>query len=126
MMDPISVMNSFNKIGKYFLVFILLINLTGVSFAGDSIISAMSSLCETASALLATGAMLLIILAAAVYAIGQIVGAETRARASVWATAMITGALIGIVIYLVVPNLIGFLMTGTGTDERCGFTITTT
>jgi hypothetical protein len=124
MMDPISVMNSFNKIGKYFLVFILLINLTGVSFAGASIISAMSSLCETASMLLATGAMLLIILAAAVYAIGQIVGAETRARASVWATAMITGALIGIVIYLVVPNLIGFLMQGTGTEKRCDFTLT--
>jgi hypothetical protein len=54
--------------------------------------------------------MLLIILAAAVYAIGQIVGAETRARASVWATAMITGALIGIVIYLVVPGLIKLML----------------
>jgi hypothetical protein len=122
MMDPISVMNSFNKIGKYFLVFILIVNMAGLSFAQQSIIDAMSSLCETASTLLATGAMLLIILAAAVYAIGQIVGAETRARASVWATAMITGALIGIVIYLVVPNLISFMMKGQAlAGERCAF-----
>ena len=113
MVDPISIMKTINSFGKYIVIFVLFINFVGVGFASEAnILSAMSSLCNTAKALLATGAMLLIILAAAVYAIGQIVGAETRARASVWATAMITGAVIGIVIYLVIPGLIKLLLPG--------------
>ena len=73
---------------------------------------------------------LIIVLAAIVYSIGQITGAETRARASVWATAMIVGALVGFAIYLVVPPVIKALvgsgagslsaLTGTGSDP-CNF-----
>ena len=126
MVDPISVMKAINSFGKYLIVFVLLMNVIGISTASSQNISiAMSQLCETARSLLAVGAMLLIILAAAVYAIGQIVGAETRARASVWATAMITGAVIGIVIYLVVPNLISLLLKGTPADgaNPCAFSL---
>ena len=119
MVDPLSVMRAINSFGKYLLIFVLFVNVMGIAFAAGtttpppgqaSIIATMKNLCDTARSLLAVGAMLLIILAAAVYAIGQIVGAETRARASVWATAMITGAVIGIVIYLVVPGLIKLMM----------------
>ncbi len=84
-----------------------------------SVVSAMNSLCATAQTFLSVGAMLLVVLAAAVYAIGQILGAETRARASVWATAMITGAVIGIVIYLIVPTLLNMMMPNVGT-VACG------
>ncbi|MFH1447725.1 MAG: hypothetical protein ABIG39_02580, partial [Candidatus Micrarchaeota archaeon] len=38
------------------------------------------------------------ILAGGIYAIGQVLGAETRARASVWATAMLVGGVIGLII----------------------------
>jgi len=120
MVDPISAMNTINKYGRYFLIAVLLLNFVGVANAATgatALETAMKQLCETARNLLAIGAMLLIILAAAVYAIGQIVGAETRARASVWATAMITGAIIGIVIYLIVPSLIATL-TGATVDAN--------
>jgi hypothetical protein len=116
MFDMISAMNRF---GKYMTILVVLISLAGMVGAGSgNIISAMSSLCVTARTFLSVGAMLLVVLAAAVYAVGQIVGAETRARASVWATAMITGALIGIVIYVVVPPLLRMMMPS-GASINC-------
>lgn len=47
--------------------------------------------------------MILIIFAAVVFAAGQVLGAETRSRANVWATAMLIGALIGILVALIGP-----------------------
>jgi hypothetical protein len=43
-----------------------------------------------------------------------VLGAETRARASVWATAMLTGAVIGILIYLITPMVLKALLADTG------------
>ena len=56
--------------------------------------------------------LVLIILAAIVYAGGQLLGAETRARATVWATAMFMGAIIGGIIYLLIPAILNQLMFG--------------
>ncbi len=59
---------------------------------------------------MAAAIMIMILLAGATYAFGQVLGAETRARASVWATAMMTGALIGALIYLITPVIIDALI----------------
>jgi hypothetical protein len=64
--------------------------------------------------------MVLIVFAGAIYAIGQILGAETRARAAVWATAMLTGAIIGIIIYVITPPLVSLLTAGTGVSTAGG------
>ncbi|MFH1307208.1 MAG: hypothetical protein ABIH83_06175 [Candidatus Micrarchaeota archaeon] len=53
--------------------------------------------------------MLMIIGAGVVYAAGQMMGAETRARANTWATAMLVGAVIGILIVVVAPNILNIL-----------------
>ncbi len=45
-------------------------------------------------------------------------GAETRARANVWATTLITGALIGILISVVSPTILG-VMYGPTWDDSC-------
>ena len=60
--------------------------------------------------------MLMIVAAAVIFAIGQIMGAETRARANVWATNMMIGVIIGAVIYVLVPYLLGTLL---GTTFTC-------
>ncbi len=44
---------------------------------------------------------LLVVLSALTYALGQMSGAETRARASIWSTNMLTGALICSVLYVI-------------------------
>ena len=54
-------------------------------------------------------AMLMIVIAGVIYAAGQVMGAETRARANVWATAALTGALIGILIYAIAPGVLALI-----------------
>jgi len=119
-MDPLSIQRNMFKFGRVIFILALFV---GMAFANTTnLTNAMTQLCNDARMLLGIGAMLLVILAAAVYAIGQIVGAETRARASVWATAMLTGAVIGMVIYMLVPPLIGVVMGGTVTQgDPCAY-----
>jgi hypothetical protein len=62
---------------------------------------------------------LLIVAAAIVYAGGQLLGAETRARATVWATSMFMGALIGVLIYVIVPFVLGMMMPGGAFTTSC-------
>lgn len=77
---------------------------------GTQIETGICELYNIVNTLLAAVVFVLIVLAAIVYAAGQVMGAETRARASVWATSMIVGAVIGIVIYVVVPIVLGAMI----------------
>ncbi len=91
--------------------------LASVAFAGtETIASGLSSLCGFITGLVPVLTMLMLVGAGAIYAGGQMMGAETRARANVWATAMLTGALIGIVIIVVAPSI---LSTMYGTAVAC-------
>ena len=74
---------------------------------------AMSQLCTGLTTMLPVAAMLMIILAGVIYAAGQMMGAETRARANVWATACLTGALIAILITVVAPAVLSTINNGT-------------
>jgi ABC-type xylose transport system permease subunit len=103
-----------------FFIAVMLFIVTFSFAADDGIADAMAALCNDARSMLAIGVMLMVIMAAIVYAVGQILGAETRARASVWATAMVTGAVIGIVIYLIVPAIIGIMAPDLDVEEACG------
>ena len=130
-MDILGFVSSISKYGRYMVLLILLLNFAPVTFAENEICCAMQEMCAQAQTFLVFAAMMLIILAGAVYAIGQIMGAETRARASVWATSMLIGALIGLVIYLVVPAIIRQLtpdISGVTMDETnpCNFGCTCT
>ena len=83
----------------------------------DQIKSSLRELCIGLRSLVPIAAMLMILLAAVIYATGQMMGAETRARANVWATSCLTGALIGIIIASVAPIV---LETMAGTTVTCG------
>ena len=125
-MDVYQTMKKVNAFAGYFMLLVLLSTFIVPVFASgttgySSIASAMKKLCNDVRVLLVVAAMLLIVAAAVVYAIGQVVGAETRARASVWATAMITGAVIGLVIYLLTPIVIGSLWGKAQTGNPCEY-----
>ncbi len=77
----------------------------GTGFANLS--AALSSLCAGIRSIIPIIAFLMIVAAGAIYAAGQLLGAETRARASVWATAMLVGAVIGLLIVVVTPGILG-------------------
>jgi hypothetical protein len=99
----------FNKTSKFLVTLLLL---ASMSFASSNLISALTYLCTIAKTFLGVAALALIVLSGAVYAIGQIMGAETRSRAAVWATAMLTGAIIGAIIYVVAPTIVQLILGG--------------
>jgi hypothetical protein len=72
----------------------------------SSVYSGIQGFCSSVRSLLPVAAMLMVVLAGVIYAGGQIMGAETRARANVWATACLTGALIAILIVVVAPPVL--------------------
>ncbi|PIT84138.1 hypothetical protein COU37_05120 [Candidatus Micrarchaeota archaeon CG10_big_fil_rev_8_21_14_0_10_45_29] len=81
---------------------------------------ALSDMCTELTGVLPIMSMLLVIGAGIVYSAGQLMGAETRARANVWATTMIVGAIIGILIVVAAPPIINTLGAG---DLNCGYII---
>lgn len=74
--------------------------------------TALVALCNGIKGLLPVAAMLMIVLAGVIYAAGQIMGAETRARANVWATACLTGALIAVLIAVIAPAMLDTIYSG--------------
>jgi len=64
----------------------------------SGLVTAASLFCASLTSLLPLVAMLMVVLASVIYASGQVMGAETRARANVWATAALTGAMMAILI----------------------------
>ncbi len=98
-------------------LFVFLIN-AAVSMA--AITDQLSSICSQFKSIVPVVALLMFIVAGAIYAAGQIMGAETRARANVWSTAMLVGGIIGLVLaasaqYFVTTFSQFALGTGTGT-----------
>jgi len=79
----------------------------------QSTLDAAKTLCCGLKQLLPVAAMLMIVLAGVIYAAGQMMGAETRARANVWATAALTGALIAVLIYAIAPSVLNTMYGGT-------------
>lgn len=71
------------------------------------------------NSLLPVVGMLMIMVGAVVYAAGQIMGAETRARANVWATSALTGALVAMLIAAISPGVLQTMYPGMNTD--CSF-----
>ena len=69
----------------------------------ENILTALNSLYCFLMTSLPIFAAVLVIFAAVIFAAGQVMGAETRARANVWATAMLTGSLIGFAVAIIVP-----------------------
>jgi len=123
-MDVVNTTMKLGIIGRYLIMGIFLLSFAGVTFAtatdgggAENIAIALGSLCNLMRQIMAVALVLMIIMAALVYAAGQVMGAETRARASVWATAMFTGALIAAAIYIIVPYVISAIITGTASTD---------
>lgn len=74
---------------------------------------ALNALCVGIKNLLPVAAMLMIVIAGVIYAAGQMMGAETRARANVWATAALTGAIIAILIVVIAPPVLQMIYNDT-------------
>jgi hypothetical protein len=94
--------------------------LMGTAFADPTsqLKAALTDLCVGLRELVPVAAMLMVLLASVIYATGQMMGAETRARANVWATSALTGALIGILISVIAPAVLQ-IIAGPGNTIEC-------
>ncbi len=106
----------YKKISIFVFLVFGLSNLVNSSML-DSLQSTLSGLCGELQTLIPVTVMFMVVLGSVIYAIGQVMGAETRARANVWATAMITGAIFGILIDVLLPNILQSLY---GNTVSCG------
>ncbi|VVB98932.1 Uncharacterised protein [uncultured archaeon] len=88
---------------------------TGIS----NVVIAVNNFCYDLRALMPVAAMLMVVVAGVIYAAGQMMGAETRARANVWATACLTGALVGLLIYAIAPSVLQTIYGGNGNTIQC-------
>ena len=75
----------------------------------SSVCQAVNNLCKGIQTLIPVASMLMLVIAAVIYAAGQMMGAETRARANVWATAALVGAVIAILIVVIAPPVLGMI-----------------
>ncbi len=119
-----------NPIVRYLLSLAVALAFAGIvhsSTATGYLCSALNDLCVQIQKLIPVAAMLLVVVAAVVYSIGQMFGAETRARATVWATSCLTGAIIGVLIAAIAPSVLTALAntpvmcadTGAGGTSPC-------
>ncbi|MCX6772493.1 MAG: hypothetical protein NTV88_01850 [Candidatus Micrarchaeota archaeon] len=105
------------KTAYYSLIFTIIF--FGIVYAQTAQLkNALESLCSSVHELVPIAAMLMILLAAVIYATGQMMGAETRARANVWATSCLTGAIIGILIATIAPAVLA-IIAGPGYTIAC-------
>jgi hypothetical protein len=109
------------KFGKAMLTVLTFAMLAGFAFADptSTLKQALSDLCTGLNTLVPVAAMLMVLLASVIYATGQMMGAETRARANVWATSALTGALIGILISVIAPSVLQ-VIAGPSSQIKCG------
>jgi len=102
----------FNLVAFTLLALFALLSATSMLY---SLQNAISQLCISLKSMLPVVAMMMLVLAGVIYAAGQILGAETRARANVWATACLTGALISILIVIVAQPVLQMIYADQGT-----------
>ncbi len=111
-----------NEFRKVLSVLFVLSVLTSVSSADTgSISAALTMLCTLFYTILPIGVLLVITLAGVIFAIGQTMGAETRARANVWATNLMIGGLIAGAVTILAPAVIGYLIPSADMTQ-CGQT----
>ncbi|VVB57649.1 Uncharacterised protein [uncultured archaeon] len=101
------------------LVFLALL-LTPILFGSNAVgylENALSDICVQIQDMIPTASMLLVVLGSVLYGSAQLFGnAEIRAKGSVWATSCITGAILGLIIATVAPDILGQLA---GTPVNC-------
>jgi len=102
------------KLGVFIVLAVLVSSVFAVSGL-TAVRDAMKSLCYGLTQMLPVAAMMMIIFAGVIYAAGQMMGAETRARTNVWATAALTGALMAILIAVVAPSVLNMIYNNGGT-----------
>jgi hypothetical protein len=91
----------------------------GAPETGQRIIEGLNALCIQLVTILPVLAILLFVLAAVVYGVGHVFGAEMRSKATSWATSMVVGAVISLLIFLLAKPILSIFVPDIQTSDFC-------
>ena len=112
---------------KRILLGLILISFVSLSFAqfGETnevtarLIKGLNELCVNLTSILPIIAILLFVLAAVIYGVGHVFGAEMKSKATGWATSMVVGAVISLLIFLLTKPVLGVFVPEIETTNFC-------
>lgn len=85
-----------------FLVFV------GLVFSGVG--ELLNNICVYVSSMVPIISVILVVIAGLVYSIGKVLGQEYRAKTETWATTIVIGAVLGLILALSAPFIVGVLV----------------
>ncbi|MCX8202412.1 MAG: hypothetical protein N3G74_01225 [Candidatus Micrarchaeota archaeon] len=83
------------------------------------LIVGLNNICVQLTQILPIIAIVLFVLAAVVYGIGHVFGAEMKSKATGWATSMVVGAVISLLIFLLARPILGVFVPEISTSDFC-------
>ena len=92
----------------------------GIAFASGQINTALSGITNLLCTILPAVIMLAVVVAAILYAVGQLGSAESRAKFHGYATNIIIGAITALIVLLIVPVIINALLPSRQSLPQCG------
>lgn len=107
---------------RAFALCLLILALAAFCFAEGGLANvavAVTDLCQQTKSLIPIVVFLMVIIAGLVYVAGQVFGAEVRSRANVWASAMIIGAIICVLIIVILPNFLTMMYNDPNATFGC-------
>ncbi|MEM3431503.1 MAG: hypothetical protein QXT72_02685 [Candidatus Micrarchaeia archaeon] len=91
----------------------------GTSDVTERLIVGLNDVCVQLTQILPIIAIVLFVLAAVIYGIGHIFGAEMKSKATGWATSMVVGAVISLLIFLLARPILGIFVPEISTSDFC-------
>jgi hypothetical protein len=115
----VSVKNSLLNLLLFLFFFFLLNSKLVIS---TNLSSTLQDFCRMMFGIVADLATVMVVLSSISYTAGQFLSAEMRARAVIWSQSMLSGAVIGLVLIIIVPYILGVLIGKNWNADRCQFT----
>jgi hypothetical protein len=115
----VSVKNSLLNLLLFLFFFFLLNSKLVIS---TNLSSTLQDFCRMMFGIVADLATVMVVLSSISYTAGQFLSAEMRARAVIWSQSMLSGAVIGLVLIIIVPYILGVLIGKNWDANSCQFT----
>jgi hypothetical protein len=94
------------------LVFVLF---AGIVVSGPG--ELMNNICFNIRAIMPVVSLTLLVVAGLIYAIGKVLGQEFRSKTESWATTIVIGAILGLVLAIAAPFIVNTLTESLGMEE---------
>jgi len=99
--------------------FVMLLVMAGLVFAQGpaTLYDKLNDLCKNIRNLVPLLGVISLVIGGAIYAGSQVLGAEARAKMNVWATALLTAGVLGIVVGMLAPAAMKFIIDAFGVTD---------